>query len=42
MLIFEVELVSVKAPQANPSMSMPSGAQPGTSSAPSPSQPPKK
>lgn len=41
MLIFEVELVSVKAPQAaNPSM--PSGAQPGTSAAPSPSQPPKK
>jgi FKBP-type peptidyl-prolyl cis-trans isomerase len=43
MLIFEVELVSVKAPQAaNPSMSTPSGAQPGTSSAPAPSQPPKK
>jgi FKBP-type peptidyl-prolyl cis-trans isomerase FkpA len=41
MLIFEVELMSVKPPQAA-APPMPSGAQPGASPAPSSSPPPKK
>lgn len=44
MLIFQVDLMSVKAPPAGvPAMpTMPSGAQPGTSPQPGTSQPPKK
>ena len=41
MLIFEVELLSVKPPQAA-APAAPSGAQPGTTPQPSSSQPPKK